>query len=314
MEAPAVVNKPTKFQKLRKRVWHDRQLILIGLPGAICLFIFAYIPMFGIVTAFQDYSFRKGILGSKWVGVKYFQQFFSSMFFVRVVRNTLALSVLSLVFGMIFTIVFALMLNEVKDGLMKRFVQTCSYLPHFVSTVVVVGLMAVMLEPKSGIVNLTLQRIFNIAPIQFFDNQNWFRPLYVVSGLWQDIGWGSIIYLGAISAIDPQLYEAAIMDGCSRMKKIWYIVLPCIQPVIMTLLLLSIGGLLNVGYQKILLMYSPGIYETSDVISTYVYRRGIGSAEFGFGSAVGLFNSVFNLFLLFVANYGSKKLTEEYLF
>lgn len=298
----------------RKRLRRDRQLILIGLPSVLVLFVFSYVPMVGVLTAFQNFSFRKSFFELEWVGLKWFKQFFNSMFFTRVVRNTFILSFWSLLFSMVFCILFALLMNELKDGIFKRITQSLSYLPYFVSVAVVVGLMATMLDPNNGVINLSLQRFFGMEAFDFFKREEWFRPLYIISGLWQGVGWGSIIYLGSISSVDPTLYEAAAMDGCGRLKRVWHITLPAMKPVVVTMLLLNIGNLLNVGYQKVLLMYSPSIYETADVISTFVYRQGIGQAEFSFGAAVGLFNSAVSLVLLVVANQLAKKLTDNSLF
>lgn len=301
------------MKKRWQKVWADRYMALIALPGTIYLFIFSYLPMVGVITAFQKFSFRKSFFENQWVGFKYFEKFFNSLYFGRLLRNTLIISVGSLIISTVSAIFFALVINEIRDGKFKRITQSISYFPHFISTVVIIGLMGRLLDKDSGLINIFLNMI-GTDKIDFFNKAAWFRPLYYLSGLWQGLGWSTIIYLGAISGIDPTLYEAATMDGASHLQSVWHITLPSIKPMIVISLLMSIGGLLNVGSEKILLMYNSVTYETADVISTYVYREGLGKAEYGYGSAIGLFNSLVNITLLFIANYSSKKLTDVGLF
>ena len=296
------------------RVRRDRQLILLALPAVLIIFIFSYLPMFGVIYAFQKVGLRTSIFENQWVGLKYFKQFFGSIYFKRVLTNTLILNFWMIVAGSSVEILLALLFNEVKDGFFKRFTQSCTYFPHFISTAVVVGMMVNMLSAQTGVLSKVLQNVFGMEPIDLFEYPQFFRPMYIISGMWQGAGWGSIIYLGAISGISPELYEAASLDGCGRLGRIWHITLPGMKPVIVTLLVLHIGGMLSVGADKILLMYSPAIYETSDVISTFVYRYGLGSAEYGYGTAVGLFNSIVNLILVISANWAAKKLTDSSLF
>ena len=285
-----------------RAVWkRDAALVLLCLPVIAYYVIFQYLPMYGVVIAFKDFSIHKGILGSDWVGLQNFLEFFRSFYFWRLLRNTLLVSVYSLLWGFPLPILFALFLNELHNGIYKKTVQTLSYLPHFISNVVIVSIMMILLSPSDGIVNKLIQGLGGHS-INFFKQAQWFRTLYVGSGIWQSFGWNSIIFLAAISGLDPQLYEAATMDGASRAQKMLSITIPGIMPTIIIILILSIGNLMSVGYEKIILMYSPPIYETSDVISTYVYRRGLVGMEFSFGAAVGLFNSVINLFLLVAAN------------
>lgn len=295
-------------KRIRRALLRDRYLIILILPVIAYFFIFQYIPMYGVIIAFKDFSVYKGIVGSNWIGLYWFKEFFHSFYFFRLLRNTFLLSVYSLLWGFPVPILFAILLNELRSGPYKRTVQTMSYMPHFISQVVMVGIMIVLLSPTSGVVNKIIAAV-GLQPVNFFEDKSWFRTLYVSSGIWQTFGWNSIIYLAAISSLDPQMYEAATIDGASRIQKILYITLPGLMPTAIILLILNIGNLMSVGYEKIILMYSPATYETADVISTYVYRRGLQSGEYSFAAAVGLFNSVVNLFLLLVANTLSRRVT-----
>lgn len=269
--------------------------------------VFHYVPMYGVVIAFKNYSAGRGIIGSPWVGFRWFEEFFNSLYFGRLIRNTFLLSFFTLLFGFPIPIIFALILNEF-GGLFKRVVQTISYLPYFISLVVIVGIMFNLLSMKTGIVNHIIQQ-WGGDPVDFMGRPEWFRFLYVSSTIWQTFGFSSIIYLAALSSIDPQLYESAMIDGASRWQQTVHITLPGIMPTAMIILILNVGNLLAVGFEKIILMYSPATFETADVIATYVYRRGIVGAEYSFAAAVGLFNSVINFILLVIANSISKRLT-----
>ncbi len=264
--------------------------------------------MYGVIIAFKNFKPLKGILGSDWVGFKYFIMFFDSVYFWRLLKNTLLISIYSFVWSFPVPIFFALMLNEVREGLFKKAVQTISYLPHFISIVVICG-MIVNFTGQHGIVNTALGWI-GIGPIPFLSEPSWFRDIYISSGIWQGFGWGSIIYLAAIAGIDPQLYEAANIDGANRWQKMWYITLPCLVPTIVILLILNAGNLMDVGFEKINLLYNPTTYETADVISTYVYRQGIQRADYSYSTAIGLFNNVINLILLVIVNRISRKVSE----
>lgn len=292
-----------------KKIKRDRYLFLMLLPVFLYFITFSYIPMIGNVMAFQNYSVGKGFLHSEWVGLKWFKEFFGSVYFGRLIKNTVAISVYSLLIGFPIPIIFALLLNEIKDGPFKRITQTISYLPHFISVVVVVGLMFNFLSPIDGLVNMLLNSMGK-ETINFMSDPKWFRTLYIGSGIWQNFGWDSIIYLAALSSVDPQLYESAQIDGAGKFKQMLHITLPGIAPTIIILLIMKVGNIMNVGFEKIILMYSPAIYETADVISTYVYRRGILGSQFGFSSAVGLFNSVINFLLLFTVNKISRHVSE----
>lgn len=303
-----------KLSPLMKGIRRDWQLILIALPAVVCLLIFAYGPMAGVLYAFQKVGLRKTIFENEWVGLKWFGDFFSSIFAGRVIKNTLILNFWTIFAGTIVEIFLAIVFNEVKDGKFKRLTQSCSYFPNFISVTVVVGIMVNMLNPASGVLSLFMQKYFGAEPLDLFIQPNLFRPLYVISGLWQGAGWGAIIYLGAINGIDQSLYEAAAVDGCGRLRRIVHITLPGMKSVIVTLLIMHVGSMLSLGSDKILLMYSPSIYETADVISTFVYRQGMGAAEYGYAAAVGLFNSVVNIVLLLVTNAVCKKLTDTSMF
>ena len=272
------------------------------------LVIFHYVPMAGIVLAFQDYKMGRGVFGSDWVGFRWFIEFFESFYFWRLMRNTLLLSFYTIVFGFPVPIIFALMLNEMRVLPLKRIVQTVSYLPHFISLVIVVGMMVTFLSPNNGIVNIVIKSLGG-EPINFLGLQSWFRPLYIGSGIWQSFGFVSIIYLAAIADISQELYDAAEVDGASRIQRIRFVTIPGMASIIVILLILNVGQAMSVNWPKILLMYTPATYEVADVIDTYVYRRGIIDSKYGFASAVGLFKNVINLGFLVVFNRLARRYT-----
>ena len=272
------------------------------------LVIFHYVPMAGIVLAFQDYKMGRGVFGSDWVGFRWFIEFFESFYFWRLMRNTLLLSFYTIVFGFPVPILFALMLNEMRVLPLKRIVQTVSYLPHFISLVIVVGMMVTFLSPNNGIVNIVIKSLGG-EPINFLGLQSWFRPLYIGSGIWQSFGFGSIIYLAAIAGISQELYDAAEVDGASRIQRIRFVTIPGMASIIVILLILNVGQAMSVNWPKILLMYTPATYEVADVIDTYVYRRGIIDSKYGFASAVGLFKNVISLGFLVVFNRLARRYT-----
>ncbi|MFC5653324.1 ABC transporter permease [Paenibacillus solisilvae] len=297
------------IQQLIKHARRDKVLLLIISPVVLYFFIFHYIPMYGIIIAFKKFQPINGILGSPWAGFMYFEQFFNSIYFWRLLRNTLLLSLNTLFWGFPVPILFALLINELRESLFKKTVQTISYLPHFISIVVVIGMIVNFTSPTDGIINLLLAKL-GMEPINFLNSPDWFRTIYVSSGIWQGFGWGSIIYLAAISAIDPQIYEAAEIDGARRWHKMMHVTLPGILSTVIILFILAVGQLMEVGFEKILLLYSPTTYETADVISTFVYRRGVINSEYSFSAAIGLFNNLINLTLLLTVNYASKKVSE----
>ena len=298
-----------RFQLAVRKYW---LLYLLLVPIVLYYIIFHYLPMFGIVIAFQNFRPARGFFASEWVGLKYFRAFFESEFAFRTIRNTLAISIRGLIFGFPAPILLALMLNEVRNKFFMKTVQTVTYMPHFISTVVICSIVLNLVSTK-GLINEILAA-FGVEPIKYASDPNCFYPTYIISGIWQHMGWDSIIYLAALSGIDPELYEAATVDGAGRFKRIWHITLPGLLPTISILLILNLGGLMSVGYEKIILMYNPAIYEKADVISTYVYRRGMEKGEYSFASAVGLFNSVVNFILLILSDQVSKKLGQSGLF
>lgn len=303
------IRHPNILMRFIKNVRKDKQLVVIVLPVLIYYIIFHYVPMYGLLIAFKNFMPLKGILGSSWIGLQNFMEFFNSIYFWRLLRNTVLISLYFLIWGFPAPILFALMLNEMKERFFKRAVQTISYLPHFISLSVVAGMIVTFTSPLDGVVNVILGW-FGINPINFMSDSGWFRTIYVSSGVWQSFGWGSIIYLAAISGINPQLYEAAEMDGAKRWAKIRHITIPGLLPTIIILFILNIGSMMDVGFEKVLLLYNPTTYETADIIGTYVYRKGILESQFGYGAAVGLFNNVINVFLLITANYISRRVSE----
>ena len=296
-------------KSLLQRCLQDKYLLLLMIPGLLYYLVFHYLPMYGVIIAFKNYKGGTSMWAAPWVGLQWFQEFFQSVYFWRLLRNTLMISLYNLVFGFPFPIIFALVLYEMRAKWFRRVVQTVSYLPHFISVVVVVGMLEAMLDTSDGVVN-NLIRANGGSPINFFGDPRYFRPLYVGSGIWQSFGWNSIIYLAALTNADPALYEAARIDGANRWQQTVHISIPCILPTMIILLIMQLGNTMSVGYEKIILMYEPSTYEVADVISTYVYRRGIEGGQFSFATAVGLFNSVITLVLLISVNALSRRLSE----
>lgn len=285
------------------------QLYILILPTLLYVFIYHYIPMYGVQIAFRDFSPSKGILNSTFVGLKYFKKFFESYRFEQLLTNTLKLSLLSLVFSFIVPIVLALLLNQFRHKRYRGFIQTVIYAPNFITVVVLVGMMSVFFSPHTGIIN-HLIRAMGGDPIFFMGSKEWFTPLYILSGIWQGAGFGTIIYLGALSGISPELYEAARVDGATRFQIIRKVDIPCIMPTIVIMLILSVGGIMNVGFEKVLLMQNDLNRSVSDIIGTYVYDIGITQAQYSYSAAIGLFNSVVNAILLIIANQISKRVSE----
>lgn len=296
------------LRRLKLDLQRNYQAYLMVLPSIILIFFFCYIPMYGVLMAFENYRPQLGVLGSEWVGLYHFKDFFTSPHSLNVLRNTVVISVYSLLVGFPFPIILALLLNEVRCQAYKRTVQTISYMPYFISNVVICGMLKSFLA-YDGLFN-QIGAVFGMAPKSFLSNPALFPSVIVFSDLWQSIGWNSIIYMAALAGIDPDLYEAAHIDGCGRLRQIWHITLPGIVPTMVTLLILSIGGLLGANSDKILLLYSPLTYETGDVIGTFVYRRGIKGGDFSYSTAVSLFQTVINFLLLIFANWFSNKTTE----
>ena len=307
--AHARQNALRRFAQAIRRHWI---LYALALPVMLYYILFHYLPMFGVVIAFQDYRVTRGILRSDWVGLENFWDFFQSIYAWPTIRNTLSISVLGLIFGFPAPILLALLLNEVKQARFKKTVQTITYVPHFISLVVICSMVRDFCATR-GLFNVILG-LFGGSGVNWLTQPAWFYPIYIISGIWQNVGWDSIIYMAAFAGIDAELYEAATVDGASRLRRIWHVTLPGIAPTITILLILRIGSLMSVGYEKIILLYNPTIYETADVISTYVYRRGLIDGEYSFATAVGLMNSVINFILLIAADRFSKRIGQRGLF
>lgn len=296
--------------RLVKALKRDKFLLLMFLPIVVYYVVFSYVPMTGAIVAFKQFKPGHGIYGGDWVGLKWFIQFFKSPFAFRTVRNTVLISIYSILFGFPLPILFAICVTEIRSSKVRRVVQTVSYLPHFISTVVLVGMINNFFSMNHGLVNDLIVRMGG-EPVNFLINPAWFRTLYVGSGVWQNFGFNSIIYIAAITGIDPSLYEAGKIDGITKFQEMVYITIPMISQTIVMLFIMQLGGIMSVGFEKVFLMYSPAVYETADVVSTYVYRKGIESNNYGFGSAVGLFNSVINFAFVFIANQVCRKLTDS---
>lgn len=298
-----------KKKSVWKRMAQTWELYLFIAPAFLYFLIFHYGPMYGIQIAFKNFIPAKGITGSPWVGFDHFERFFNSYYFWDLLWNTLSISLYELAIGFPLPIILALAFNEVKDGFFKRTVQTVTYAPHFISVVVMAGIIITFLSPSTGIL-VHIIEFLGFEPAAFLTDPRWFKTVYVLSGVWQSTGWGTIIYLAALSGVDPQLHEAAIMDGASRWQRIWNINIPTIVPTITILLILNMGSILGVGFEKILLLQNPLNMEASDVISTFVYRSGLVDAQYSFSTAVGLFNSVVNAILLITVNQIARRTSE----
>ncbi|MGI5898461.1 MAG: ABC transporter permease [Christensenellales bacterium] len=294
------------FLRRIQKTWILTAMIV---PGFIYYIIFEYVPMYGILIAFQNYRLGNSFLAGPWVGFRHFIAFFEHQHFARLVRNTLIINLYQVLFSFPMPILLALLLNEVRNRLIKNFVQTVSYLPHFISMVAVAGMLTVLLSPDNGIVNRMLVA-FGAKPIYFLAETRWYRSVYIISDIWKTVGYGSIVYLASLSNVPLELYEAATVDGASRIQKITKISLPSIMPTITIMLILKMGGIMSLGVDKSLLLQTPITYEVSDVISTFVYRRGLEKAEYSFASAVGLFNSGINALMLVGTNALSKQMSE----
>lgn len=294
---------------VRKDFKRNKGLYLMILPVLAYYIIFHYAPMYGLIMAFKDFQPIKGITGSEWVGLQHFKEFFQSFYFWRILKNTVVISCSNLIFGFPAPIILALLINELKNKYFKSTVQSISYMPHFISLVVVCGLIKDFTS-DTGVISYIVSLFGGQATTLLNEAKN-FVPIYVVSDIWQSVGWGTIIYLAALTGIDQELYEAAQVDGAGRWKQTLNITLPCIMPTIVIMLVLRMGSMLSVGFEKIILLYNPAVYSTADVISTFVYRKGLQDFAFSYSAAVGLFNSVINFLLLVIANKLSKKFSES---
>lgn len=300
----------SKIKEMKTKLKKSRQLYLFVLPAFLIILIFSYGPMYGVIIAFKDYMPSLGIFESPWVGFKHFQRFFDSYYFWDLMKNTLGISLYSLIVGFPLPIILALALNEIKDGPFKKIIQTVTYAPNFIAVVVMVGMVIAFLSPSTGIINHFLDFI-GVGRINFMTEPRWFKTIYVLSGVWQGTGWGSVIYLAALSGVDTQLHEAATIDGASRLQRVWYINIPTIMPTMVILLIMSFGSLMSVGFEKIILMQNPLNMESSNVIATFVYQQGLLDAQYSFAAAVGLFNSLINSILLILVNGIAKRLSDS---
>ncbi len=299
------------WQRTLRDLQNNGQLYLMALPVALGFLLFTFVPMYGLVIVFQDYNLARGIAGSKWIGLANFARFANDPFFIRAIRNTVILGVLDTVISFPMPIMLALSLNEVRrqHSLFKRITQTISYLPHFIAVVVVVGLIGDLFKSE-GVVNRLLG-LFGLHAVKFLGVSGWFRPFYIGSHIWQEVGWGSIIYLAALSSIPLEQYESAIVDGANRWQQIRYITLPGILPTVRLVMILSVAGFIGAEFQRALLLQVPITYNVSDVIDTYVYRAGLLSLNYSYGSAVGLVGSVVAFVMVFATNWLAKRTNEE---
>ncbi|MFA9456623.1 ABC transporter permease [Halalkalibacter sp. AB-rgal2] len=303
-------DKQTTWRKAKKSFNRHWQFYLLIIPPVLYFIIFKYIPMVNSIIAFKDYNVVQGIWGSDWVGLKHFQLFFHNPQFWDLIRNTFVLSVYSLAVGFPIPIILALALNEIKNGFFKKTIQMVTYAPYFISTVIIVSMLTLMFSPRLGIVNKILE-YFGLESINFLGRPDLFRDIYVWSDVWQLAGYSAIIYLAALSSVDPSHYEAAKVDGATRLQKIIYIDLPSIVPVATIILILSVGNIMAIGFEKVFLLQNPLNLQTSEVIATYVYKVGLLNANFSFATAVGLFNSVINLILLVSVNAFARKFSNS---
>ena len=302
------IKRETFAERVKKDWKRNRSLYILVIPVLIFYLIFHYKPMYGAIIAFKDYTPALGVSGSPWVGIKNFTRFFTGPYFGRLLRNTLLISIYNLIFGFPAPIILALLLNEVKAKKFKSLAQTITYLPHFISLVVVTGMITNFCM-TSGLFNDIIE-LFGGKRSPLLQNPYLYRPIYVASSIWQEIGWGSIIYLSALSGVDSQLYEAASIDGAGKWKQLIHVTMPAIMPTIIIMLILKMGSLMSLGYEKTILLYNPSTYETADVISSYIYRVGIGEQNWSYSTAIGLFNSVVNCMLLIITNKISKRCSD----
>ncbi|MDF2661108.1 MAG: protein lplB [Paenibacillus sp.] len=298
------------WKRMRARLWKDRYLLLLGLPGLAYFLVYKYAPMFGLYLAFIDFNPFQGIFNSEWVGLEHFRRIFEDTEVVKVLWNTLYLSFLQIAFAFPMPILMALMLNEVRNQVYKRVIQSIIYLPHFLSWVVVVGIWIIFFRGE-GLVNIFLRDSLGWETIPFMTDPSYFKPMIITQVIWKEAGWGTIIFLAALAGVNPSLYEAAVMDGASRMRQIWHITLPAIRSTIVIMLILRLGTVLDSGFEQVFLMLNPFNEETQNVLDTFVFFKGIQQADYSFATAVGMFKGVVGLVLVMAANQLAKKFGEE---
>ena len=306
--SPSPLVRKTKFQKVLLNIQRNWLLYVFLLPAVVYMACFHYAPIYGLQIAFRDFKILKGFSGSTWVGLRWFERFFDTPRFWTILENTLSISIYSLIVNFFLPILLAIALNNIRSKYYKKFAQTITYMPHFISTVVLVGMMSVFFSPRSGFVN-TILGMFGVDPIYFMGESEYFTHMYVWSGVWQSVGWGSIIYMAALSGVDPTLHEAAMIDGASKVQRVWHIDLPAILPTISIMLIMSFGKVMSVGYEKVYLMQNDLNLQVSEIISTYVYKMGILSHQYSYSAAIGLFNNVVNFILVITMNKVVKKMT-----
>lgn len=310
MKGTSVKRPRFNLKTMGKHMRKDWQLWVLAALPIIYFLVFHYYPMYGVQIAFKDFRADLGITGSEWVGFKHFERFFQSDQFWTLIRNTLGLSLMQLLIGFPIPILLAILLNQMKNEKFKRVIQSVTYCPHFISTVVMVGMLYIFLSPRNGLINQIVQ-FFGGEPVFFLGSAEWFRPVFVFSGIWQNAGWSAIIYIAALASISPDLYEAAVVDGASKWKLVRYIDLPGIMPTVVMMLILEMGKVMNLGFQKAYLMQNNLNIDASQIISTYVYKVGLIDAQFSYSAAIGLFNNVINIILLLSVNHIAKKTSEH---
>lgn len=305
---PQTIAKPklSLGARIRRDIQKNWTLYLLFLPVLIYFLVFKYAPMFGLSISFMDYKPARGFTGSKWVGLKHFESFFTDPYFFRLLRNTVTISLSTLVFSFPSAILLALLINELRSRKLSRTVQTISYIPHFISTVVICGIVHKLFS-RTGGVTMLICSLTGMQPTNMLLESSWFVPIYIITDIWQNMGWNSIVYLSALTAIDQELYEAARVDGANKWNQLIHITIPSLVPTIIIMFILKVGKMFDVGYEKIMLLYNPLTYETADVINTYVYRRGMEQSQWSYSAAVGFFNSVVCFVLVYFTNRISRK-------
>ncbi|MFD2706711.1 ABC transporter permease [Salibacterium lacus] len=309
-KAGKVLSKNEKWELIKKRIKKNKLIYLMILPGLLYFFVYKYIPMYGLIISFQDYKPYQGIMGSQWVGLEHFKRLFADPDFWMIFKNTLVLFGLQLIIFFPVPIILSLMLNEVRSMPLKRSVQTLIYIPHFMSWVIIVSISYVLLTMDGGMVNGLLQQA-GFQEVNFLLNPDWFRPMYILQVIWREAGWGTIIFLAAIAAVDAQLYEAAKIDGAGRFRQMWHITLPAIKGVIVILLILKIGDVLELGFEHVYLLLNASNREVAEIFDTYVYTAGLKQGQFSYSTAVGFFKGLVGLLLVVIANWLAKKAGEE---
>ena len=302
----SISSKPSRIERFAHHLRREWQLYVMLLPTVIWLLVFLYKPMYGLQIAFKDYSIFKGVAGSPWVGFEHFESLFSNEQFLRALKNTIIISFFGLLFGFPVPIIVALMFNEVLSQWFKKTAQTIVYLPHFISSVIIAGIVITAFSPSAGIVN-TVFGWFGIDSIYFLTKPEWFRPIFIGTGIWQEAGFQSIVYLAAIAGVSPTLYESAVVDGASRWQMMWKITIPSILPTILIMLIIRIGNVMEVSFELVILLYQPSTYETADVVNTWIYRQGLQSGQYDLAAAGGLFNAVVAFVLVMTANTLSRR-------